>query len=96
MNGSYNIIKVIITNGYPPIGNGNIVLLHTSLYGTHTKGSGHVGYGDFIIHKAILQLLTWNLEPRTPYRSRLVWFLILTLKMRHSDNHYVFSSGEFH
>ena len=64
-----------VRNGCPPIGNGDIVLPHTSLYGTltHTKGSGHLGYGDFIIHK-ILQLLLWNLEPRTPYRSRLVCY----------------------
>lgn len=46
MNGSYNVIKVIITNGCPLVGNGHIVLPHTSFYGslTHTEGSGHAGY----------------------------------------------------
>ena len=75
MFGSYNVIKVIITNSCPSIDNGVIVFPHTSLNGTlpHTKGSGHVGYGDFIINK-ILELLPWSLEPRTLYRSRLVCY----------------------
>ena len=53
MNGSYNIIKVIISNSCPPVGNRDIVLPHTCFNGTltDTKGSGHIGYGDFIINK---------------------------------------------
>ena len=42
-----------ITKSCSPVGNGDIALPHTSFYGTltDTKGSGHIGYGDFIIDK---------------------------------------------
>ena len=52
MNASYNVIKVIVTNSCPLVGNGDI-LPHTSFYSTltDTKGSGHIGNDDFIIGK---------------------------------------------